>query len=376
MQNLYRHFDSAGHLLYVGISLSAVSRLAQHQQTAAWFRDIANVTVEQYPSREMVLNAEREAIIAEHPRFNRKHNLAHVTESCQQDGSWITMSNHLADAAYKLTLAEKRLILLVLTKIDSHPDKPAVLADTRITVSAADVIEHIGIDKRKAYEMLTEASERIAERWIIIDRPDPEEPKLKKTRTRWVSAIDYIPDSGKVGLYLAPKIIPYLTRLAGEFVKYRIDQVAGMSSVYAIRLYEMLLQWITKGEREIELDWLREKFDLPESYKRICDLKMRVIDPAVEQVNTHSNINVTYTQRKSGRTVVAFIFRFGLKQDAKPVDAPVKRRGRPPNATVSPAAQPPAFVPTKPRPHTPEQRAKALEALAAAKQAIAVKSLL
>ena len=288
------------------------------------------------------------------------------------DSPLVTQANQVVEASYKLTLAEKRLILLVLTKIDSHPDKPAALPETLIEVCAGDVIEHIKLPKNKAYEMLKDAADRLTERWVIIDCPDPRNPKLKQTKTRWVYTVNYIPDDGKLQLRLSSDILPYLTHLAGEFIRYRINQVAGMTSVYAIRLYELLLQWMGDGEREVELDWLREKFDLPESYKRISDLKNRVIDPAIEQVNTHSNITVTYTQCKKGRVVVAFLFTFRLKQDIKPADAPIHRRGRPSKAQVVTAAvQPPAFVPPKPTAkRTPEQRAKILEALEAARKAV------
>jgi hypothetical protein len=41
--SLYRHFDADGVLLYVGVSLWAVSRLTQHRHGSRWFHKIANV---------------------------------------------------------------------------------------------------------------------------------------------------------------------------------------------------------------------------------------------------------------------------------------------------------------------------------------------
>lgn len=69
---LYRHFDIAGQLLYVGISLSAVHRLSQHKSTARWFADIKRVDVEHHPTRAAAMKAESIAIRAEAPRFNRQ----------------------------------------------------------------------------------------------------------------------------------------------------------------------------------------------------------------------------------------------------------------------------------------------------------------
>jgi hypothetical protein len=73
---LYRHFDSAGVLLYIGVSLSAVERLSAHNRTARWADKIARVEIERFPTRKAVLDAEAAAIKAESPRYNYQHNRA------------------------------------------------------------------------------------------------------------------------------------------------------------------------------------------------------------------------------------------------------------------------------------------------------------
>jgi hypothetical protein len=72
--DLYRHFDSDGVLLYVGISLSAVLRLSQHKERAVWRDRIARVEVVSYPTRDEAKVAEAEAIKSEHPRYNIVHS--------------------------------------------------------------------------------------------------------------------------------------------------------------------------------------------------------------------------------------------------------------------------------------------------------------
>jgi hypothetical protein len=67
---LYRHFDASGKLLYVGISLFAIRRLAQHGDSA-WFSQIAIVKIERFPDRETAALAEAIAINFERPAFNR-----------------------------------------------------------------------------------------------------------------------------------------------------------------------------------------------------------------------------------------------------------------------------------------------------------------
>ena len=69
-QHLYRHFDERENLLYVGVSLSTIQRLAQHRYHSHWFNSISKVTIEQFPSREEALEAERTAIQKEEPLHN------------------------------------------------------------------------------------------------------------------------------------------------------------------------------------------------------------------------------------------------------------------------------------------------------------------
>ena len=48
------------------------------------------------------------------------------------------------------------------------------------------------------------------------------------------------------------------------------------------------------------------------------DLKKRVLDPAVKDINTHSNYQVSWEQRKTGRKVTHLTFTFAEKQPLTP----------------------------------------------------------
>ncbi|NIB43837.1 helix-turn-helix domain-containing protein [Pseudomaricurvus alkylphenolicus] len=74
MHQLYRHFDKDDSLLYVGISLSAVNRLAQHKVASNWYPDVCRMTIENFDSRDELLNAERRAILEERPKHNVRHS--------------------------------------------------------------------------------------------------------------------------------------------------------------------------------------------------------------------------------------------------------------------------------------------------------------
>lgn len=71
---LYRHFDKGGSLLYIGISLSPVARLAQHDAQSSWAEKIAKVTISYFDDRESAATAEADAIRRERPLYNVVYN--------------------------------------------------------------------------------------------------------------------------------------------------------------------------------------------------------------------------------------------------------------------------------------------------------------
>lgn len=68
---LYRHWSETGELLYVGISVNAVARLAQHRGKA-WFPQIAKITVQRFDDYGDAERAELVAICDENPLHNAK----------------------------------------------------------------------------------------------------------------------------------------------------------------------------------------------------------------------------------------------------------------------------------------------------------------
>lgn len=86
---LYRFFDSQGTLLYVGISCNWMARLKQHSARADFYSAVAGMTLERFPDRESVLEAELEAIEKENPLYNRADNPDYAT--------WQTHFRYLLD---------------------------------------------------------------------------------------------------------------------------------------------------------------------------------------------------------------------------------------------------------------------------------------
>ena len=67
---LYRFFDAAAALLYVGISRRPEDRFKQHAADKSWWPQVAERSVEWFDTRHEALTAESHAIKSESPRHN------------------------------------------------------------------------------------------------------------------------------------------------------------------------------------------------------------------------------------------------------------------------------------------------------------------
>lgn len=74
MHVLYRFYDRSDHLLYVGITNNPAARFKQHEHGKDWWDQVASITLERHESRQALMDAEREAIVAEQPAYNVVHN--------------------------------------------------------------------------------------------------------------------------------------------------------------------------------------------------------------------------------------------------------------------------------------------------------------
>jgi predicted GIY-YIG superfamily endonuclease len=68
---LYRCYDEAGELLYVGISDDWRKRLRDHENDSPWFDRAETLTLQHWPDREAAIEAETLAIREERPCWNR-----------------------------------------------------------------------------------------------------------------------------------------------------------------------------------------------------------------------------------------------------------------------------------------------------------------
>jgi plasmid replication initiation protein len=217
----------------------------------------------------------------------------------------VTKANALIEASYNLTLNEQRIILACAAKLDGRKPMPR---DAVFVLSVEEFIGLFGSDPKNAYAEMEEAATKLYER--DIRRIDG----TTRKRLRWVYMAEYKKGEGKVRLGFSPEIAPYLTMLHKRFTSYKLEEVASLRSTYAIRLFEMLVQFSETGLFVISVADFKQRLGLDEKYDRFSNLKARVIDPAVKDLVTKTSLDIVWQGIKKGKTVDRLEFRFSEKQ--------------------------------------------------------------
>lgn len=232
----------------------------------------------------------------------------------------VWQSNRLVEAGQHLTLAEKRLIMAAAALHD--PRRPPPHRGT-VVVRAAEFAEVFDIDTKHVYEALADAAKRLYNRSIRSIRTS--KGKVIERDVRWVWMAEYHAGEGTVTLGFSPVILPYLTVLRTEFTRYKLKYVGNISSYYGIRLYEILAQYRKAGKRTLTLEQLREILSLGDKYPSVRDLRRRVLDPGLTDINRYTDLQVTMTPTTRGRTITGFHFHIGTNEqialDLPPPDA-------------------------------------------------------
>ncbi|EXR37188.1 MULTISPECIES: replication initiation protein RepM [Acinetobacter] len=224
--------------------------------------------------------------------------------------------NNLVEASYSLNLSEQRLILIAI--IAAREIEKELTSDTILTIHASEYMKQFNLGRQASYEALQSACDNLFERHLNYKAIDPVTGKIGIYKSRWVSKVGYVKEEGCVQLIFAPDIIPLFVKLEEKFTRYELKQISPLTSIYAIRLYELLIRWRSTGKLYISIDELRSKLGLIEDeYKKMGDFKKRVLTVALNQINKFTDITVSYIQKKEGRNISELHFMFEEKEQDK-----------------------------------------------------------
>lgn len=231
--------------------------------------------------------------------------------------------NKLIDARYRLTQAEMNLLNLVFAEISESPNGSNGFGfDKEFTVTAEQYSKTYNIDISAAYHSLQDAAKKLFQRYISFEgQIERSENVIEQVDTRWVSEVRYNKHNGYVSLVPTRVVLEMVGRLPRDFTQQYLEHTVDLSSIYAKRLYEIMLRWRYQNNKtpKITVNELREMLGIEDNqYKQMSNFKVKVLDFAVRQINEYSNITIDYEQIKRGRTIIAFVFSCRSKKAVEP----------------------------------------------------------
>lgn len=250
-------------------------------------------------------------------------------------GNLIVKDNALVEASHKLGEVEQRLVLLAILRARNVGDTVEQLKDKMLTIHADDYIANFGGTRQGAYKALKQAVMGLYRaEWGYKYLTDKGEQRVRYER--FTQSADYGEGEGTVKFMFSTAIIPMLVELERRFTTYEIEQVANLTSRYAMRLYEMIMRHFDKkngkGILKISLDELRFRLGLlPTEYKTMSDFKKYVFDLAINQINEKTDIILNYKQQKKGRVITGFDITIKYKTSVKKAKRTKENESRDPN---------------------------------------------
>ena len=209
---------------------------------------------------------------------------------------FVVKSNSLVEARYRLSLQESHVVLWLLTKIRPE-DEDFKLHSMKIS----DFANMAGVKVDSQYKELRKVTMRLIQRGLSIYEPEAKE----WLQVSWLSSARYKTKLGVVLLEFSPQLKPYLLQLKSQFTKIDIADSMKFKSVYAVRIFELLVQHAYIGNRYTSITDIRDWCGIQKTeHKLYSNLKQDVLNRAKTEINAKTDYEVDYEEIKESRKVV------------------------------------------------------------------------
>ena len=208
----------------------------------------------------------------------------------EQSKGIVRLHNNFVEAIYSLSVDAKKLLLSIILHIQP---------DNKIQITRKEIMQEIGIDLKNLNPKHREA---IIEELMtkIITIRDKDNPNNNWVKMQLLMLTKY--EDGLLTTSIYPELFPYFKEAQERlFTRFNIQNIKPLTSIHAIRMYELAKQFDDTGWREISLEEFRRMMKIEDKYKQVKDLKKRVLEPAKRQINERTDINIDYELIKQGR---------------------------------------------------------------------------
>lgn len=231
--------------------------------------------------------------------MNPKIDKTAILDPQNQKNEMVVMHNHLIRGSYKYSLAELRFILSVASMIKAD--------DTEFVtyqLGAKDFAEMIDSKHKDEYRRIKDLGIELMSKPIILENQKESEFSISS----WFKKFSY--KKGTIYCSFHDDLKPYLLQLRGHFTKVSLENFLKMKSRYAMLLYWVAKSWETRGYFEMSVEDFKDLLGVKtKAYDRYNNLKNKVIDVAVNEINRLTTMKIEFDEIKEGRKVEKLRFK-------------------------------------------------------------------
>lgn len=223
----------------------------------------------------------------------------------QKQSFFVAKGNELIQQSrFSLTMQQSKIMLFLISKIRPHD-----LGDEIYSISIREFCKvcNIECDSGKNYNDVKAALKALADKSVWVRIGDSE------VLLRWLNRLRLNKETNEIELSFHPDMIPFLYDLRDRYTSYSLENVLTMRSKYGIRLYELLKSYeYLEKDITFTLEELKMRLDAP--YKRYPDFRRYVLEPAIDDINTCSDIAVGYIPFQSSKSRSIDMITFSIRQ--------------------------------------------------------------
>lgn len=202
----------------------------------------------------------------------------------------------------QLSVQQQKALLFLISQI-----KPTQQEFEWQTFDIADFCRVCAIETEsgKNYKDVKEALKGLSDKSMWITLEDGTE-----NLSRWLHNVQIDGGGGKIRVRFDEYMRPYLLDLKEKFTQFNLIHVLAMKSKYSIQLYQLLKSYENKKEGHSQA-----RFELPRlkdlvgiEYQKWYDIRRFVLDIAIKEINSVSDVEISYTATKKGKAVASVLF--------------------------------------------------------------------
>lgn len=220
----------------------------------------------------------------------------------------VVKTHRLIESAYSLSLLEQQMILF---SIAYGRENDELMNGKIFTIKVSDFIKQFRLKNNNVYAQLKEAAQTFFNRRVRVVEHNEASKKTEVIEYRWLQLHSYNDGDATISIQFTNEVLKHITRIDGKLQKYTeygFLNVTGMKSPYSVRLYELLAKNSFTGKYLVDVDWIRENFDLQDKYPRVRDITAHVIQRSLDEIKEKSDIDATVELIRAGRVVTQYLF--------------------------------------------------------------------